>query len=159
MQWVYRGGSHAIHTIVVWKWCFVTQKQTFLLTFSPGHNKKAVNETRTVETINDYLQRSFYGWRAFKWKDYVETYRRPILTSNGQTFVAMMLTVFFEMFVNVAQSNGSTFGRYILCKLSTVVHDQTSTTVQHFITLEFQLWISLAICTLAFIRAGYKRAL
>ena len=48
---------------------------------------------------------------------------RLILTSNCQTLVAvaMMKTVFLEMFLNVAHHNGSSFRKYRLCKLSTAV--------------------------------------
>ena len=52
-----------------------------------------------------------------------------ILTSNCQTHVAvaMMQTLFFEMFLNVAHCNGSSFRKYSLCKLSTAVQTSTNT--------------------------------
>ena len=56
--------------------------------------------------MNDYFQRSL--GRTTKRKGYVEVTLRLILTSNCQTLVAvaMMQTVFFEMFLNVAHYNG-----------------------------------------------------
>ena len=57
----------------------------------------------------------------------------------------MMQTVFFEMFLNVAHYNGSSFRKYSLCKLSTAV--QTSTNMQYCITLQFQIWSLFRIHT------------
>ena len=58
---------------------------------------------------------------------------RLILTSNCQTLVAvaMMQTVFFEMFLNVALNNRSSFRKYSLCKLSTAVQDLNQHAILH----------------------------
>ena len=63
----------------------------------------------------------FKGEELLKVKGYVNVTLRLILTSNCQTLVAvaMMQTLFFEMFLNVAQYNGSSFRKCSLCKLST----------------------------------------
>ena len=81
----------------------------------------------------------FKGEELLKVKGYVNVTLRLILTSNCQTpvAVAMMQTVFFEMFLNVAQYNGSSFRKYSLCKLSTAV--QTPTNMQYCITPQFQI--------------------
>ena len=58
---------------------------------------------------------------------------RLILTSNCQTLVAVarIQTVFFEMFLNVAHYNRSSFRKYSLCKLSTAVQDLNQHAILH----------------------------
>ena len=63
----------------------------------------------------------------------MEVTLRLILTSNCKTLVAvaMMQTVFFEMFLNVAHNNRSSFRKYSLCKLSMAVQDLNQHAILH----------------------------